>query len=108
LPQLQSLVDLAAQHFGEQSVTDKIASHLQGSQFTSAVIQDWLQHYTEDQIRAAIGRAAKSASANSKAWFKRIDIGEELGEIVVSALSEIRERDLGKKIADLEGWAYDE
>lgn len=65
-------------------------------------LEDWLDFTTEEKLRKAIGLAAKK-----NGWFKRIDFGEQLGEIVVLFLPEIPGTDLFEKIEELGKWIYD-
>ncbi len=51
-------------------------------------------------LREAIGAVTKTLGC-----FKRIDLGEMLGKIVVRYLSQIAERDLARKIGELRLWA---
>ena len=64
----------------------------------------WVSHtLTIDMIRDAIGRAAKK-----KNWFKGIEQGERLGEMVCALLPKIGGTDTAAKTADLESFAYGE
>jgi hypothetical protein len=46
------------------------------------------------------------ATAKAKGWFKRTDLGQALGEIVIAALPEIPDSDLATKLNALADWAY--
>ena len=58
---------------------------------------------TIDAIRDAIGKAAKR-----KKWFKGIDQGERLGELVGELLPQMSGSDTATKTAELESFAYGE
>ena len=58
---------------------------------------------TEAEFRGCFGEAAKGKAA----WFKRIDLGETLGE-TIAADSSVEETDLGHKLAAVEAWCYGE
>jgi hypothetical protein len=108
LPQsaLDDLVNLAVEvteSNDRQSVLDSIGSRLglKTGQLADGVDTWLVRGFSEDQIREAIGNAAKQGS-----WFKRIDKGEKLGELISQHLSAIPTTDLAKKIEALRGWAY--
>jgi hypothetical protein len=58
----------------------------------------------EASIRDSFGLVAKKQKNGN--WFKRIDLGEHLGEIVGKCLIEIGSSDLAVKLSELEKWAY--
>ena len=98
-----AIIDRAAALLVEdapQAVTDAIAAILGEEAGTNT--GDWLASgRTGDQIRSAAGHAAKKGG-----WFKRTDLGEALGELIVSALPENQDSDLAKKLNALADWAY--
>jgi putative ATP-dependent endonuclease of OLD family len=100
---LLAIIDRAASMVVEgepNAVTDAIATALGEKPGTHA--SDWLASgRTGDQLRSAAGRTAKKSN-----WFKRTDLGEALGELIVSALPEIQDTDLAKKLNALADWAY--
>ncbi len=59
----------------------------------------WWDLLDENVLRDAVGKAA-----HKNTWFKRIDRGEKLGEIVVKYLHQIPDRDLARKIRMLREW----
>ena len=61
---------------------------------------------SEEDIRNAMGLAAKSKTG---AWFKRIDVGQKLGEFICAHWSEFsNESDLIYKLLDLKAWVYND
>jgi len=61
----------------------------------------WKATLTEDQVRQAVGKAAKK-----KGWFKRTDHGELLGDTVINDLDNISGTDLLNKINELYKFIY--
>lgn len=102
---LQSFLETAIDERGENSVLSSVSHHL-GHNVVSlgASLDTWISDsVTEDQIRTAIGRAAKSKGS---AWFKDLNTGERLARIVAAALPQIPESELAKGLDSVEGWAY--
>lgn len=104
LQDLNKMVQLAIDIVSlDVAVIDAICSRL-GSNRTSigSDIDSWRTNgISEGKIREAIGKAAKD-----KDWFKRIDFGEQLGEIVMSSLPSIPTSDLAQKLTSVGNWAY--
>lgn len=100
---LQEILNLALEICGEQSVFDVIRSQVPtGTILRGVTIEEWRgEGVGEDTIRRALGQAAKKAK-----WFKRIDLGEELGLIVGRAIPSIGPSDLGLKLSTLADWVY--
>ncbi len=107
LKTLQSLVTLASEVKGVQSCLDSCKRELNklGSDTTSVTnltIEEWkLNGILEQTIRAAVGKAGKSSG-----WFKDLNNGERLADLVVATLPEIIETPLGIKLQALEDWLY--
>lgn len=104
---LQEVVSLAVGLKSEESVADAVKARLPpGPAISGGQIDEWKRSgFKEEDIRRAIGKAAKH---KKNPWFKRIDLGEELGAIVARALPLISESDLAKKLAEVAAWAYAE
>ncbi|MEW5871961.1 MAG: AAA family ATPase [Chloroflexota bacterium] len=105
-PALNEVVSLAIECIesnNRQSILDTIGSRL-GLETGQLVgeVDVWLsQGFSEEQIRAAIGGAAKD-----KGWFKRVDKGEKFGIFISQHLIEIPVTDLANKLGELRGWVY--
>lgn len=100
---LKKMVELGAEEKGEQSVCETIGSKL-GIPFTSSNINidDWLKNGVQhEDIRKAIGEVAKT-----KGWFKRIDLGENLGKLILDDLENLRDKEAIKLLEKIEGWIY--
>ena len=75
-------------------------------------IDNWVSEYSIDQVRAAIGSAAKGKRANdgnkdeSKAWFKREDRGERLGELIRSYQTSLGSTELVEGMTKIKSFAY--
>ncbi|HHL40508.1 MAG TPA: hypothetical protein ENJ37_08375 [Deltaproteobacteria bacterium] len=98
------VVNLAMNVWGEDSVRDAIATRLEAHSERKLTNNpsDWLGlGPNDDDFRKAIGDAAKK-----KGWFKRVDLAEDLSEIVIKYYVNIKETDLGQKIAALQKWAH--
>lgn len=111
---LQELVDLACELHEETSVLDAVAARLvpKGAHLNRN-ISHWLAaSYSHEVIRNAIGatakekkEAAEGTAKSGKGWFKRIDFGEMLGELVIRQLSGMSGTDTAAKIEQLREWA---
>lgn len=99
-----AVVDLAMSQWGEQSVRDAVRSRLpdQKTSLEGSPLE-WSQQVSQEALRTAIGRAAKEARDG---WFKRVDLAEELADIVLQNLDAIRDTDLARKMAVLRKWAH--
>lgn len=83
-----------------QAVTDAVAARLGAPMGTD--LDAWrAAGFDADDIRRAAGRTAKT-----QRWFKRTDLGEVLGELVVGALPRMGDTDLAAKLSALADWAY--
>jgi len=101
---LQELLNISALHYSE---TTSFFQHL-NSYFSnqlpknSLMILDWMaSSLSEQTIRSTLGLAAKN---KDHPWFKRIDLGEELGRIIFNYLPKIEGTDLFNKIEQLRRW----
>lgn len=93
-----ALLKLVADLHGEESVRDAIAERLKRKSTELGPIVNWTDI---PEHRQAIGSTAK---AKQNAWFKRIDLGEDLGRIIVQHIPSIPDSDLAQKIQSLKDW----
>jgi putative ATP-dependent endonuclease of OLD family len=109
---LQELLDIAIELKGESSVLDSICDRLElrpnslsdtnlDSWITETLDEDGVPRVVENDIRTAIGEAAKN-----KDWFKSIDGSWRLGELIVEVLPRIQNTDLSNKLNQMLDWAY--
>ena len=82
-----------------QTVLDAVAHRLGADPGTG--LDEWAGGIAEDDIRRAVG-----ATAKAKTWFKRTNLGEALGGIIVDALPGMGGTDLREKLDALAEWAY--
>ncbi|HVF12628.1 MAG TPA: AAA family ATPase [Actinomycetota bacterium] len=83
-----------------QAALDAIAAQLNAPAGTNSDV--WLANgFSQGDIRKAVGRAAKKGK-----WFKRTDLGEVLGGLVVESLPLMESTDLALKLSSLANWAY--
>lgn len=102
---LQALVDAAVQICGQEPILNAVGSKL-GTNLVALgpKLNAWkTEKVTEAHIRKAIGQAAKTTL---KGWFKDLNAGEALAQVVVSALPDIPKSDLAGRIGALESWVY--
>ena len=108
----QGVVDvvlLAMEHWGEQAVQDAVADRMGiSSIYLVGNPAEWVcRDLDESKLRSAVGNAAKTHKiGNRKGWFKRVDLAEELADIVIRNYSTIQKKDLGVKIDALRLWAH--
>jgi hypothetical protein len=102
---IAAMARLAMDEWGEESVRDAISSRLgiaPGDLPREA--DDWLDAGAGIQdLRAAIGEAAQRAR-RGKGWFKRVDLAEGLGRLMLDHLAEVPDSDLAQKVAALKAW----
>jgi putative ATP-dependent endonuclease of the OLD family len=100
------VVELAMRQWDEQSVHDAVRTRLGvGNPSLQGNPIDWIQEAPEDELRKAIGLAAKEAR-DGKGWFKRVGLSEELSSVMLRHLAALRVTDLGRKIAALRQWSH--
>lgn len=105
---LQKLVEIGCEQRGEAAVKQCLEGNLGqsavGMTLNGLDFRQWLEAgIGDDDLRQAI---AKCSTIKGREWFKRIDLGEALGEIVADALPEIPGTDLQSKIQTLETWIH--
>lgn len=100
---LKKMVDLGVEARGEQSVYETTWNKLgKVNPLVDTDIDNWLENgITKEDIRRAIGEAAKM-----KGWFKRIDYGENLGELVVEDFQNLRGKETANILEQIESWIY--
>jgi putative ATP-dependent endonuclease of the OLD family len=103
---LVKMLDLAIEHEGLDSIIGQIQHHLGVD--PGKTEPEW-QIHDQSKFRQAIGDAAcgkKKGKDDKKGsgWFKRIDLGEEVGVLVARNLDSIKTTDAGKKIGQLLEW----
>ena len=105
--ELRRLVELAIQLTeDEHAVFDAIQAQLPPpiSVIGTTDVQSWITEAVSiETVRNAIGRAAKK-----KKWFKGIEQGERLGELVGGLLAQMAGTDTEKKTLRLERFSYGE
>lgn len=99
------MVQLAIEEFGEDQVRAKLAVEFKcrADDFTVDP-EDWTVRFNEDHVRLHFAKAAKARKAE---WFKRVDLAEKLGKIVVNYWDDIATKYLGKGIEKIREWIYD-
>lgn len=106
---LKQFVILAIELQGsEESVWDKIHAALKASSVTIEKIKDidvLLEKIEEQKLRECIGKAADDKH-ESRGWFKRMDKGKILGELVAQYLDQMQTTPTAKTLHELEKWCY--
>jgi len=99
---VQEIVGLAIEDRGRESVYAAVRCRLAGNPPASLPEEpgSWKDL---SGMREAIGLAAKEANGG-KGWFKQVDHGQDIGEIITKYLDLIPETNLAKRIADLRSW----
>jgi hypothetical protein len=80
-----------------QQIANDVGVSIQGARSWS----DWEGQLGIEAMRNAVGRVAAA-----KGWFKSTDGGARLGQLVAAHLEELEDCDLGRKVKELETWAY--
>lgn len=103
---LIDFLNAAAEEYGDTSVLDAVGKRL-GNNVTQygTDISLWIDNgLSESDIRAAIGQTAKK---HLNGWFKDLNSGERLGQIVIKALGEIPGKPIAESIKRIESWIYE-
>lgn len=96
-------IELAIEEHGLQRVRDVLAPFFKCKPADiPGNVTEWEPEFSESVIRSKFAEAAKQ-----KDWFKRVDLAEGLGGIIVESWAEITERPLGTGISKLKEWVYD-
>lgn len=110
---IQSLLDFVYEEFGEAQPLEALALALGTQNLSSNKCVDWITPaLPEATLRAAIAEVAQSYKKNSKApadrvgWFKRIDRGEKLGEVVEAEIKSGLSSSLTQTLDKVEAWSY--
>ena len=100
---VQLAINLAISRKGKESVHAIISSNIEfGGPISLENINDWLvQEVSEEQIRIGLGVAAKEGR-----WFKQIESGEQLGNLVYECLLNMQATNTDKNLRELKVWAY--
>lgn len=107
LSTLQELLNVASETKSKESCIDSCKAELAKLGGDTAVatgidINEWLRKGADERtLRTTIGNAAKSSK-----WFKNLNDGERLGNLVAAALPDIAGTPLGAKLKALENWVY--
>lgn len=113
---LADLLALAAETHGDNAVRDAAQVRLPGDAALTELNPTAWANATRsmDQIRAAIGAAAKGQKTNSntkeekKAWFKLEELGAQLGELLIEHWDDLAGKPLGDGFRKLYEFAYGE
>lgn len=96
-PGVLEALKIASDDRGEDSLRDSVASKLGKKPTELGYISSWKETV---ELRSAIGATAKKS-----AWFKRIDLGEALGRIVIKHLSGMATKDIEEKLSSVQVWS---
>jgi hypothetical protein len=114
LPQaaLQAFVELAADENSEEGVLSGVAARLGVANLATLDVYDWVAQHGIAAVREAIAAAAKGKKLTgdkkdeSKAWFKREDRGERLGQLLLASRSDVVDTELAIKLGWVKMFAY--
>lgn len=101
-----ALVGEAMNEHSMESVRDAVRGRLDGDEIhLSDHPSRWSKKVDESVLRNAIGLAARGTK-NRRGWFKRVDLAEKLGDIVMQNADAIKSTSLGRTIDELRVWAH--
>ncbi|MFG1892091.1 ATP-dependent endonuclease [Micromonospora sp. NPDC049051] len=108
---LVALLELAADLKGPDAVVDHVRAALPALPKSEDALMSsaWSEAgYTTEVVRDAICRVAGGTgkNASSKAWFKREDAGERLGEFILQRWSHYQDQHLGRELIRLRHRIY--
>lgn len=102
LKALQDLLGIAAAFKSAETVRDGLSTKLGLPAPPSLDIETWIgTAITESSLRQAFAQAAMSGK-----WFKRIDVAQEAGQLVIQYLDSAQGSDIEQKLRALGTWAY--
>jgi ABC-type thiamine transport system ATPase subunit len=100
---VQQLLDIAVEEWGEPQVLDAVRSKLpDDAHADGSDLQTWIGK----GVAEADARLAFAAAARKKEWFKRVDLGSRMGEVIVSNAENLQGTDTWSKLEQLRRWAY--
>ncbi len=99
-----ALVKLAVEHMGPDSIKAQINNMCKTESLSE--IQDLILPESLDTVvfRRALGQAAKKDKKDKRPWFKDINRGEQVAEILAPCLDKIPDKPLSKTITSLRQW----
>lgn len=112
LEALQPLIELAVEETSDEGVRTSVAAQLGASSLPELNVASWISEYGLEQVRVAISAAAKGKKAgdgkklDQKAWFKREDRGECLGELIKSYRASLGFTELAEGMRKVKLFAY--
>lgn len=111
---IKKIVNLAYELNGEDKSWNDIKEFVKTNTPMGESLPKNFEHLCEmrdkNDIRKIIGKVAKGYRQGEKKkgeWFKRMDKGKKLGELVSRYIDQIRETPTYYILAELENWAYD-
>ena len=109
---LVEMVQHVIDNVGSDSVRDSLNSRLEGGpRLEGDDPGEWIDQIGEDEFRHVFGRAAKKNKTTEegpkpKGWFKTIDGGQVLGELVARYWAALDGTDLKATLIRLRQWVY--
>lgn len=106
-----SVIRFAMGLCGEQGVRDAIASRMKVAVTAFPGNPDEWQGlgFDEAQLRAAVGSTAKDHKiGNRSGWFKRVDLAEDLADLIIPHFGGILGTNLGQNLAALRNWVHND
>ncbi|PSK64832.1 DNA replication and repair protein RecF [Micromonospora sp. MH33] len=111
-PSIVALLELAVDLKGSDAVVDHVTTALprllkNEVSLTSVAWSD--AGYTLEEVRAGVAKAAGGGAgkkASDKAWFKREDAGERLGEFILQRWFNYQDQHLGEELTKLRRHVY--
>lgn len=110
---LKEMVAIAADDSSEEGVCAKIKTKLATPPASAKSIDELFAQVQESELRVAIAEAAQkdtdgdpAKKRKSNGWFKRVDLGYQLGELIHSHLAKSPDTDLSKKTLQLRKLLY--
>jgi len=102
---IKLMVELGIKHRSEESVFDSICQRLSTNvRNIGTDLDSWLEQGLQEQdIRKAIGEASQQ---KKKEWFKNIEFGEALGELIIQDFPNLTNKETGKILSAIEDWIY--
>jgi predicted ATP-dependent endonuclease of OLD family len=105
---LQNFIDCAIEIKGKNSVLESIKTHFSEIRPTDLKIDYWKKRgYSESKIREIIGMSSsrgKNKKKKKSAWFKDLNSGEKLAQIIFDSIDDLLDTPIGDAINQVGLW----
>lgn len=100
---IQRMLNLAIVDKSEGAVKNAICKALEIENINLSTFSDWtIENKSKEEIRKVLGDISKKYQ-----WYKRMDLGDKVGEILSEELKAGLDSSISKTMQNIEAWIYD-